>query len=422
MTHSTKQAGKVFIPPMARWFWGGFILILLIGVLVILFAAIRGGQQWAESMLGRAEGMPEAWTDVIQVTLSGGEVVYVDSGSMPQIRTETQAWIEHHRNEIRRQLRATVDKQTEAIFQETARAVPAFVDWYYSLYGEYARLLYAGFGNLPNYISRQLSERVFRPAGTAQAIDRLAHHLDTQLADQLRYAARDLESMLTRLVRAHQVTKETEVEIQLSGQWALGAQLTQHLERFVSLTPEDIVRQGLATSAGAVASAATAKKLGAVTVAKASAKLASTKSLGVATAVAVKLGLKSAAKAGSALGTAGTGAASGAALCAATVAGAPLAPGCALVGGAVTGMVTWLVVDKAVLEADELMHRKQLEDKLNQALMAQRDDLRASLWARSDAMLQLAFSELQTSFEHNVQPTKTAPTKDFVPARSVKAR
>jgi hypothetical protein len=418
MTRSKKLAKETPRPRIARWFWGSFITILLIGGLLTLFAAIRGGKQWAESMLGGAEGMPKTWTEVIRVTLSGGDVVYIDSDSIPQIRAQTQVWIERQHNEIRRQLQGTLDRKTEAIFQQTSRAVPAFVDWYYSLYGEYARLLYAGFGNLPEYISRQLTELVFEPAGTAKAIEQLAHHLDAEVAEQLHGARRDLELVLTRSVRAHQVTKEPNVEIRLSGQWALDALVVEHLGRCLSLTPEDIARQGIATSAGAVASAATAKKLGAVTVAKASTKLASTKSLGAATAVAVKLGLKSAAKAGGTLSSAGTGAASGAALCASAVVGAPLAPACALVGGALTGLATWLFVDKAMLEADELMHREQLEDELHQALTAQRDALQASLQARYDAMLQTAFSALQQSLEDHVRPTKTTPTKDFVPARA----
>ena len=119
------------------------------------------------------------------------------------------------------------------------------------------------------------------------------------------------------------------------------------------------------------------------------------------------------------LGSTGAGAASGAALCAGTVAGAPLAPGCALIGGAVTGIATWLLVDKAVLEGEELLHREAFENELNQALAAQRDELRTTLKARYVEVIQTGFKRLQFGVDNQLHPTPTAPKKDFVPAETV---
>lgn len=400
--------------PMARWFWGGFIAILLAGVLIAVFAAIRGGKQWVEARLAEADGMPTAWTEVIRVTLSGGETVYIDRASVPHIQVQTQAWIERRHEQAQGRVLATLDCEIEAIFQKASRHAPAFADWYYSLWGEYARLFYSAVGNLPDHLLQQLDQRVFQPAGTADAIDRLVGSLDARLAGQLRQAVLDLRGMVARLVRAHRVAQD-EVNVHVDGQWPLGTQLADQMETHISLKPQDIARQGMATSAGVAISAATVKKLGAVTVAKASTKMASTTSLGALTTAASKLGLKSAAKAG---GSLGAGAASGAALCAGTVAGAPLAPGCALVGGAVTGLAAWVLVDKAVLEAEELLNREALEEDLRQALAAQRDELRTALKARYARAIQAAFDQLRHHFDSQVRPRAAAPKKDFVPARA----
>ena len=406
---------------IGKWFWGGFIAILVVGVLLAVFATIRGGKQWIEAKLGESDELPISWTEVIQVTLSGGEAVYVERNSLPHIQSETWAWIGQRTNQMQHRFSMMLDHETKAIFQAASLNVPAFADWYYSLTGEYTRLFYAAFGNLPEYLSEQLNQLVFQPSGTADAIDRLAGTMDARLKEQLQNAAFDMQNMLVRLVRAHQVAKD-EVNVRIEGEWTLGTQLAERMEAYVSLTPQDIARQGLATSAGVAASAVTAKKLGAVTVAKVSTKIAGMQSLGALTTVAAKLGLKSAAKAGGALGSAGTGAASGAALCAGTVAGAPLAPGCALVGGAVTGLAAWLLVDKAVLETEELLNREALEDELRQALLAQREELHTTLKTRYEHAVQAGFKQLRDDFDNNVRPTVTPPRKDFVPAKAARGK
>ncbi len=417
MTYTSRNGASYRGQRLSRWFWGGFFAILLIGILLVVFASIRGGKQWLEATLTGSAGPPAAWTEVIRVTLSGGEAIYIDRAQLPRIQSSMQSWIEHRQIEARYRLLTRLDQDTDAIFQEASRHVPAFADWYYSLRGEYTRLLTALFGNLPELLSQQLNHLVFEPAGTTDAIDSLASNLDARLAEELREVTRDVQTRLVRLIRKHGLAQE-DVKVHVTGQWSLGTQLAAQLDTVVSLQPQDMARQGAATSAGVAASAVTAKKLGAVTVAKASTKIASTKSLGALGSVAAKVGLKSAAKAGGSLGGAGVGAASGAALCAGTVAGAPLAPGCAVLGGAVTGLATWLLVDKAVLEAEELLNREELEEELRQALLTQRDELHATLKTRYFGKIESGYDQLKRAFVTQVQPKDTLPRKDFVPAHA----
>jgi hypothetical protein len=93
-------------------------------------------------------------------------------------------------------------------------------------------------------------------------------------------------------------------------------------------------------------------------------------------------------------GGAGAGAAGGAGLCAGTLVGAPLAPGCALLGGIVTGAATWVLVDTAVLEGDELLHRGELERQMRAALEEQRDALKEKLSAHYGGMVEQGFAAL----------------------------
>jgi hypothetical protein len=186
----------------------------------------------------------------------------------------------------------------------------------------------------------------------------------------------------------------------------------------LTLSSTDIARQGVATSAGAAASAAAFKKLGAASVAKSTTLIAGKQSAGMLAALASKLGLKAAVKGGGSLAGAGAGAGAGAALCAGSVVGAPAAPGCALVGGAVTGVATWLLVDTAVLEADELLNREQLEQQLREALAAQRQELDTGLRERYLGALRAGFDQLEQGLAEPSPIPGAAPKRDFVPAEA----
>lgn len=402
---------------LSNWFWGGFIAFLLTGALIATFATIRGGKQWMATTLGNAHDLPKNWTEAIQVTLSGGETVFINATSVPHIEARTQAWLKHQSREMQNRWIATINRETQTIYQQASSKVPAFADWYYSLWGEYARLFYAAFANLPDYLSQQLQQQVFQPAGTTEAIDALTRRLDTRLTRQLHANAADFTKLLTTLVRSQSLV-QNEITLDLRGQWALGNQLTDLLNHYASMSPEDFARQGAAISAGATVSAVALKKLGAMTVAKSSTKLMATKSLDALAPLAVKLGLKTAAKTGGSLGGASAGAVSGAALCTASIGGAPLAPGCALLGGAATGIATWLLVDKTVLEAQEFLNRDAFEHELHQTLAEMRDELRTTLEAHYTHLIQENFSRLRSSPRHSVRPIAPAkvPKKVFVPA------
>ncbi|MEA3275573.1 MAG: hypothetical protein U9Q81_09870 [Pseudomonadota bacterium] len=399
---------------LSRWFWGGFFSVLLVGLVVTLFAAIRGGGTWLQEQLGDSE-LPPVWTKAIRVTLAPGESVYLDAAALARTRAEVLAVLGRRRGEAEKQLTHAIDQGLERIFAETDKQVPVFADWYFSLTGEYMRLFNAAFGDLAAFLAERLDELVFVPADTAQGIDDLSSHLGEASVAQVADTISDVRGLLVDLVRQSGLP---EAQIRVTGEWDLSAQLTTHLQPYVALTPEDIARQGVAASAGAVAAAATAKKLGSAAVATAAAKLAAKPSVGAASVLAAKLGLKSAAKAGGTLGATGTGAAAGAVLCAGTVAGAPLSPACALVGGAVSGLTAWLLVDKAVIEADEYLNRDEFEVGLREALAEQRSALRNELETRYVGGAGAVLERLGEDFETQLAPRPIEPKKDFVPAQS----
>jgi hypothetical protein len=400
--------------PISRWFWGGFFAILLLGLAFTIFAFIRGSKAWLEEHLVETE-LPPVFTEAVRVTIAPGESVYLDAAALTRTRNQLLARLDERRGEAEARLRRSVDQGLERIFAEADKQIPAFADWYYSLTGEYLRLFNAAFGDLAAFLAEKLDELVFTPAGTAQAIDTLGTQLGETSVAEVNQAAGEVRDLLLELVRSSGLPAK---QVRVTGEWDLGGGLGTHFEPFIALTPEDIARQGVAASAGAAAAAVTAKKLGSAAVAKAAGKLAAKPSLGAASALAAKLGLKSAAKAGGTLGATGTGAATGAALCAGTVAGAPLSPACALIGGAVTGVTAWLLVDKAVIEADEYLNREEFEAGLREALAEQRSAVHQELSARYVDGTGAVLDELRSDLEAELAPRAVEPKKDFSPGRS----
>jgi hypothetical protein len=328
--------------------------------------------------LGGSQDIPEELRQVVRVTLAGGETHALDPAAVSRVRGRAGSWLEQRRREMDAELLRLLEDGSEAAFARAAERVPAFADWYYSLSGEYARLLHAALGELDDHLAGRLEELVLAPAAVEGALEDLARRADGRLEARLRRMAAELLALVEILVRAESLAaRDSRVEV--LGEWRPGGDLPDRLMSLLSPSPDDLARQGVATSAGVVAAALAFKKLGAAALVKASGLAAAKPTAGALAALASKLGLKTALQGGGGLAGAGAGAAAGATLCAGTLLGAPLAPGCALLGGALTGLGTWLLVDKAVLEVDEHLHRERLEAELRAALEAQRRELVADL-------------------------------------------
>ena len=397
-----------------QWFWVGFILILLFSLALSIIALIRSGTGWVEKHLPES-GLPPLVNEAIRVTIAPGESVYVDAVALAHAQEQALDLLDKRINAAQSKLTTELDQGLKHIFAETERHIPAFADWYYSIAGEYTRLAYAVAGNLPGYLAQKIDELVFTPAGTARGIDNLSSTLKTTSAAAVVDAVQEVRNILIEVLLASGLPAD---RVHVTGEWNLGGELGTHLERYVDWTPQDTARQAIATTAGAAVATATAKKLGSAAVAKAAGKLAAKPAAATTAKLAAKLGLNAASKAGGTAGATGTGAAAGAALCAGTVAGAPLSPGCALIGGAITGIAFWLLVDKVVIEADEYLYRGDFEADLHSALVEQCTELRAELAGRYVEGTTSTLQRLRGNLEKELAPHMIAPTRDFVPKRA----
>ncbi|CAM4387241.1 hypothetical protein [Palleronia rufa] len=209
-----------------------------------------------------------------------------------------------------------------ALFAPVNAAVPAYLDFHYSVIGEYTELSQAAFGTISDGLT-----------------DRLYNGFDARLAA----GTADIAALWQRAF-ARELDREISAEI---GTGAVVADVT----RIVLDDTVDRMRVGLPVMAIAgSAGAAAGGKLAAATIGKA----------------AVKGGMKVAGKGiGKLLAGAGTGAALGAAL----------GPPGMFVGGVIGGIGTWFAVDVLVLTLDEALNRPAFEAELRTAIAAHRGEV-----------------------------------------------
>ena len=259
-----------------------------------------------------------------------------------------------------------IDAALAALFAPARNGVDAYLDWYFSIFGEYQRLLSR---ELPALMDRKLREHVFGEGFDAR-IESASRAIADASAERLGEATGALGGVIATGATSHPCLPER-IDLQ-----ALPA----------------IERDALRVSAAVAGGAAVALTVRAV------ARGAAAAAAGRAAAKpvyrgAASLGGRVVGKRGAAAMTGGlTGAACG-----------PGAPICALLLGA----AAWISLDKALVMIDEARLRPEMRRELLESLDEQQRDLAAQLRAAHGASIDRAIDAANRSLD-----------RVFIPARS----
>lgn len=249
---------------------------------------------------------------------------------------------------------------TEAAFDAMEGNVDLYLDWYYSLGAEYARIGHLLAGDLEDYMARRFAETL--------AQDELFADVERALAASLVNSA-EANALYARL--SDNILAQNRVELA-----ERQVVIVQQLDLRDVMTPPEHAellgvqnRLTLASGGGAMAGV-----LGGAIAGKLIAKVVTKSSFKLATQAAAKLVASKAA--GTTLG-AGAGATAGGAI-GSIVPGFGTAIG-ALVGGLLGGLAVGVGIDKALIEFEEAVGREAFRAELLQALdEARRDYLSAA--------------------------------------------
>ena len=250
-----------------------------------------------------------------------------------------------------------IDSALDTAFGKAEQGVDRYLDWYFSLLGDYTRLAAVVGGDVARLMSAKLSQHLFDDTHFKRGIEVASANLESETLQRMTGVA---ESVGARIGGAASNSPCPIKRIDL--------------DRLVDLE-RDKLRMAVSTTFGVGVGTLTARYLMRRPVAAVAGRLAARGTV----KTAGQFLAKGAAKRGASSLTA-TG--SGIAIC------APTGPA-ALLCGAVAGIVTWFAVDKAMIEIDEALFRDKMRDELLSGLTEQRarmeDELKAMHRALADA-------------------------------------
>jgi len=281
-----------------------------------------------------------------------------DARAIATLRSALAAELDGARVAAKQDADQRIDKELDALFSHVEQGVDRYLDWYFSVIGEYERLGAMVAGGFPALMTGKLEQQLFGSVRFDERLQQISGSIGSETERQMADLSARLGTQIQTSVRASPCKLET---LNLS---ALGS-----LER-------DRQRFALAAGGGAAAGAVVmllARKASTGVVGK----FASKKVFQVAATMGGKVAAR---RAGSIV----LSAAGAAAICGP---GGPLAAICGL--GA--GVVTWLALDQAMVKIDELRFRDEMRAEMLDAARAQKaelaNDLRALHHAAIDDMV-----------------------------------
>jgi len=402
---------------------------------IILFATLFGLAQWRMS----------TWFSEEVTSLSaqlGGERAPAQGGAddeelhtvalPPEVRIKRRLLTltfkkgEERFAEAHLAMRAEVTREFDHIRGESDGLVRSWADWYYSVTGEYTRLLKlllsaAGEKSVEaakraasRYMSEQVKSQLIDPINADQRITELERRLteqmrrlNTSVLAELKAQMSALEESAEREGRVHQddltLLRSRERDLELLSELNVVSPVALATKALSVGGTKLLLSGGLkagakvATSAGAkaglkaggTAGAKAGLKVGQAVAAKVAGKGLIKSAVALWGKMLVKFGIKATAKGGGAAAAATTG----------TVACSFLGPW-AFACGVAAGTAAWFAVDKVVVEIDELLNRDQFEAELRRDLSGSWSEVEAELITALDAHFLRVQALIRSDLEH----------------------
>lgn len=345
-----------------KYFWRTIVTLVSVTLVLSIMAMVNQSRSDAGVPLPEP---PDEFTDGMSLSLPAGCMSVDDLRRRSEGRMNRL--LEYLLGRPFRETGEAIRDNIDSVFEPVYENIPIFLDRHYSVSGQYVELGLAAAGQL----QQEMESRLFQ--GMDERLDEAFTAIDGVLEAELR-------DLIEQWIGNEDQTVGPDCDAGLVYEHMLDAMIQDALQRFRSL-----VVPGGATALG-------------VAVAGKAAVTALIKSMSkkLAASTAVKVFGKMVPKV---LGKWGGAAAVGAA---GTALGAVLGPVGAVVGGVVgvgAGMAGWLIVDKAVVRADEHFNRDELKKELTVLVDQQKDAMVDSILnefdrRRSEALGRITPSQL----------------------------
>jgi hypothetical protein len=240
-----------------------------------------------------------------------------------------------------------IDQTLDALFAEVEQGVESYLDWYFTVLGEYQRLGALATGQLPALMNAELERRLFGDIKFDEKVESASSALASETQARLSLLSDDLAKRI-----------RTEFQDQPCQLAALNLSALGNLDR-------DRLRASLAASGGVAVGVASVSLLARKTSSTVVGKVAGKKAFQFAASLSGKVAAR---RTGSIL----LSAAGATAICAPA---GPLATLCGIGAGA----VAWLAFDKALIKIDEIRFREEMRDGILASVREQKVELASAL-------------------------------------------
>jgi len=241
-----------------------------------------------------------------------------------------------------------IDANVDEVFQHAMTGVDTYLDWYFTMSGEWQRLATVVVGDVGILMKEKMKQMVEDESGFSTAITSAQAGISNYATEQFTQASQRIISVARHQVDIHPCSVDQSVDVALPS-------LSRDLERIT-----------LVTSVTATAGAAIVMTTGA----SIATKLAASAGSKVAAKVLAKAAAKTATKTVGGMAGAGAGALAG-------LSCGPYAPVCSTA----LAVVGFIGIDALFVEADELMNRDDMRHEMIEGLNKNSEEIKAQLKA-----------------------------------------
>jgi len=321
----------------SKWFWGVFYL--LIAIWLVLSLALDSQQQSKPGTISlNFIESPELEKIVIDPCKGSASE---DSAAVNQTLNDQ---LIQDSSVYEATIDPYIDTQVNQAFAHAVNGVDAYLDWYFTVYGEWQRLLTVVGGDISKLMQEKMTSLILKDSGFEHAIHMAQGNISSQVTQQFTQATTHMMAMTKQQVEIHPCAMDQKMDVALPS-------LSRDMNR-IALTASTTAAAGAAIGMGATAAITS--------------KLAATASVKLAVKILTKAAAKTVVKTASGTAGAGLGA----------MVGLSCGPAVIFCSG-VGALVGFFGVDALFMEGDELLNRQDMRNDMIQSLIAQRNQIKA---------------------------------------------
>lgn len=179
------------------WRHWGLTLLVILGLMLFLGAGQRLLEQRTDDPLYRV--------------IVNGQPLTLDTETHAALNRDMQKMSKEIEARLMARMQPWVRMRLAVAFAPIEAAVPAYLDWYFSLSGSYTRLAVTMFGDVDVWLDAQLHERLVEPSGIETALAEVRAAYPQQLASTQNRLVDELTQLLYERYAPRQVSSQDEV-------------------------------------------------------------------------------------------------------------------------------------------------------------------------------------------------------------------